>query len=383
LYAGYLLQSKGIDYEILEASGHVGRRLGKVEGFTDYQIDLGVQWLHGKNSIVGKLIKKTNTKIAKDNTEINYWFENRIMDELPKNIATIFDNNNLPDISYEDYARQMGFGNNYQYIVEAIAAGYGADASELSAYWNAKEAEEWSSGNKDYKFRKSYFDLFNDHIIPEAISKTKLNTIINKIDYQTNKIKVNDNLNQIYESDKVIVTVPITILKDGDIKFNPALPVEKTKAFEKIGMGPGMKVFLKFKSKFYHENTIGGRICSAYVDDSIGKIVKDNIMQAFIMGKQAAFLTSLGDDTSIVNALLKELDIMYGGKATSLFMDAHIQDWTTQPFIRGAYSFSTVDMGDARRIASQTIDNKLYFAGEAMHTGGEHQTVQGAVETGY
>ena len=40
-------------------------------------------------------------------------------------------------------------------------------------------------------------------------------------------------------------------------------------------------------------------------------------------------------------------------------------------------------MGDARKIAAQPIDNKLFFAGEAMNINGHHQTVHGAVESAY
>jgi hypothetical protein len=40
-------------------------------------------------------------------------------------------------------------------------------------------------------------------------------------------------------------------------------------------------------------------------------------------------------------------------------------------------------MGNAREIAALPVDKKLYFAGEAMNTNGHHQTVHGAVETGY
>jgi monoamine oxidase len=85
----------------------------------------------------------------------------------------------------------------------------------------------------------------------------------------------------------------------------------------------------------------------------------------------------------IVNALLKELDAMYNGKATAAFIKAHVQNWTTHPFIKGAYSYSTVGMGNARQIAAKPVDKKLYFAGEAMNTNGHHQTVHGAAETGY
>ena len=101
------------------------------------------------------------------------------------------------------------------------------------------------------------------------------------------------------------------------------------------------------------------------------------------MGEQAEYLTSLGSDSAITSELLKELDTMYKGKATASFLASHVQNWTTNPFIRGAYSYSTIGMGDARVVAAKPIEEKIYFAGEAMNTNGHHQTVHGAVESGY
>jgi len=101
------------------------------------------------------------------------------------------------------------------------------------------------------------------------------------------------------------------------------------------------------------------------------------------MGTQAEYLTSLGSDAAITAALLQELDTMYNGQATASFISAHVENWTTHQFIRGAYSYSTIGMGDARQIAAKSVDKKLYFAGEAMNTSGHHQTVHGALETGY
>ena len=148
-------------------------------------------------------------------------------------------------------------------------------------------------------------------------------------------------------------------------------------------MEAGMKVFLKFSNKFFNQNVIGGAICAAYTDDSIGKAQNDNVLLAFIMGQQAEYLTALGSDTAITTALLQELDVMYNGQASASFIASYVQNWTTNPFIKGAYSYSTVAMGDARKIATQPISKKLYFAGEAMNINGHHQTVHGAAETGY
>jgi lysine-specific histone demethylase 1B len=382
LYAGYVLKSKGIDFQILEADATYGGRMGKLIGFANFPIDLGAQWLHGKNNILGDLVKKSKTKITLDDSEMRYWFNNQLLNSLPKDVS-IFEGEDFPDISCEDYALQQGLGEDYKFIVEAIAGDQGADASRLSVYYNNLEEENWSSGDDDFKFQETFFDLLDNQIASQVKDKIQLNTIVSKIDYSQSTIVITDSNNNLYNADKVIITVPIPVLKSGDIQFIPALPNEKTTAFSKIGMDAGMKVFLKFSNKFFDQNIIGGAICAAYADDSIGKAQNDNVLLAFIMGEQAEYLTSLGSDAAITTALLHELDTMYSGQATTSFIASHVQNWTTNPFVKGAYSYSTVGMGDARKVATQPINKKLYFAGEAMNINGHHQTVQGAVETGY
>ena len=382
LYAAYILKSKGINFQILEASSKYGGRLGKLTGFANFPIDTGAQWLHGKNSILGDLITKSNTTITLDDSETKYWFNNQLVNSLPQN-TDIFEGDNLPDISYKDYALQKGLGNEYKYIVENIAGDQGAAASRLSVFGNNQDEENWISGDDDFKFQETFFDLFDKQIASEVKDKILLNTIVSKIDYSQSEIIITASNNRLFNADKVIITVPIPILKSGDIQFIPALQNEKTNAFSKIGMDAGMKVFLKFNNKFFDQNIIGGAICAAYADDSIGKAQSDNILLAFIMGDQAAYLTALANDTAITNALLQELDMMYNGQATTSFIASHVENWTTNPFVKGAYSYSTVGMGDARKIATQAISKKLYFAGEAMNINGHHQTVHGAVETGY
>ena len=384
LYAGYILKSKGIDFQILEAAPNYGGRLGKLTGFANFPIDLGAQWMHGKNSIVGDLVKKSDTQITLDDSNEKYWFNNELVSSLPRDINEIFDDEeNVPDVSFEEFAIQKGFGNEYKNIVEAIAGDSGADASTISAYWKIMEEENWNAGDDDFKFEETFFDLIEKQIAIHVQDHIQLNTVIKQIDYAGPTINVTDSNNNAFIADKVIITVPITILKSGDIEFVPALPTEKTTAFSKIGMDAGMKVFLKFSSKFFDENILGGNICAAYADDSIGKAQDDNVLLAFIMGQQAEYLTSLGSDTAITNALLQELDTMYNGQASASFVASHVQNWTTNPFVRGAYSYSTVGMGDARKVASENVAKKLYFAGEAMNTNGHHQTVHGAIETGY
>ena len=384
LYAGYLLKSKGIQFQILEASANYGGRLGKLTGFANFPIDLGAQWLHGENNLLADLIKKSGTKVTLDDGSEKYWFNNQLLATLPNDINAVFTReDNVPDVSFKDFAVQEGFGTEYDNIVEGIAGDSGAAASQISAHWKIQEEENWNSGDDDFKFQETYFDLINNEIASKVAGEILLNTVVASIDYSQTIITVTDANGNAFTADKLIISIPITQLKNNSIQFIPALPAEKTTAFSKIGMGPGMKVFLKFTNTFFDQNIIGGAICAAYADESIGKVQNDHILLAFVMGDQAAYLTSLGSDAAITNALLQELDAMYNGQATASFVSSHVQNWTTHPFIQGAYSYSTVDMGDARKVAAQPIDQKVYFAGEAMNVNGHHQTVHGAIETGY
>lgn len=383
LYAGHILKSKGINFTILEASAIHGGRLGKLTGFSDSPIDLGAQWLHGKNSIAGNLVSSSGAAITLDDSEMQYWFQNQLVATLPTDVEALFTDEDAPDVSFENFASQSGLGTEYKYIIEGFAGDLGADASRISVAERLREEENWSSGDDDFKFRETFYDLIDTNIADGIMSNIIFNTPVTKIDYSSETIVVTDANNNTHTADKIIIAVPITILKANTITFVPALPSEKTEAFNKIGMDAGMKVFLKFSSKFYNQNIVGGTICAAYADESVGKSGTDNVLLAFIMGEQAENLTALGSDQAIVNALLGELDLMFNGQATAYYLDAHVQNFTTLPFIRGAYSYSTVSIGNARTIAAQAVDDKLFFAGEAMNINGHHQTVQGALETGY
>jgi hypothetical protein len=204
--------------------------------FADYPIDTGAQWLHGKNNILGDLIKKTDTKITLDNSELSYWFQDEIVQELPKD-PYIFEEKNLPDISFKEYAHQEGFSSEYDWIVESIAGDQGASASLLSAYWNSKDEENWVSGDEDFKFGDTYFDLIHTQIAEPILDKIQLNTPISSINYANATIELTDTGGNLWKADKVIVTVPMSILKLNEISFVPQLHGRKDKCLFKIWHG--------------------------------------------------------------------------------------------------------------------------------------------------
>lgn len=380
LYAGWLLRQLGIPFQILEASAVHGGRLAKLEGFAEYPIDLGAQWLHGKKSIAGDWVKEQGAKIRADRSDERFWMNGSLSAERPFDFD-LFEEDNLPDISFTQHAREQGLETEYDGILTALAGDLGASPVKLSAYYNVLEFEAWKSGSTDYKFRDTFFDLIDRQLFGEVKDFIRYNSPVTHISYGNDGVVLTDASGFTYQADKAILTVPVTILQSGDIRFSPELPLSKTQAFSKLGMEPAIKVFLKFRERFYAANTFGGYTCAAYIDEQYGKEGNTPVLLAYLMGDQAVTLAALGSDEAMIGALLTELDTMYDGKATPLFEDAHIQNWTAHPWIRGGYSYSTCGMANARFIASRPVANRLYFAGEAMNTRGHHQSVHGALET--
>ena len=56
------------------------------------------------------------------------------------------------------------------------------------------------------------------------------------------------------ETNYVIVAVPLTVLKSGDIRFIPSLPPNKEVAISRIHMGGALKIVCRFKKQFWPDS---------------------------------------------------------------------------------------------------------------------------------
>ncbi len=61
----------------------------------------------------------------------------------------------------------------------------------------------------------------------------------------------------------------------------------------------------------------------------------------------------------------------------------YFHNWRTDPFFRGAYSYTPVGALPARAALATPVDGTLFFAGEATETNGHSGTVHGAIASGF
>lgn len=239
--------------------------------------------------------------------------------------------------------------------------------------------------NPDRKFiNYSWFNFFKDYIVPSIANNISFNTIVQSIDYSGNQIVVNTNNGQ-FTADKVVVSVPLQILKDGDISFTPNLPQSKLDAINETVVWEGFKAFFEFNTNFYSDSeyvfpltpeSSGQKI---YYNAAFGQNTAKNILGLFVVGAPAQdFISRSGDD--LKNFILSELDSIYANQATPNYIQHITQNWNNEPFIKGGYLTDYEDWRKVRELGNSVAD-KLYFAGGEYTDGEDWVSVHTAAQS--
>ena len=179
---------------------------------------------------------------------------------------------------------------------------------------------------------------------------------------------------------KVIVTVPLGVLKSGAIRFDPPLPPEHRRAIEAIGFGRFEKLVLRFDTAFWDDVDqiqVIGRPGDPFTGwYNLNRVVGRPALMALNGGSAAAATDGMALDrqTALATDVLAGI---YPGRFRPP-VAAQASGWWTDEFSRGSYSFTAVGSGDDDREAlAEPVDGRLWLAGEAAHEQ-FHSTVHGA-----
>lgn len=320
MMAAYRLKNFGIDFEIIEASGDFGGRVKMHDQLADFPIDLGAEWIHSEPNVFSRLIDDSSASGE--------------IDLIPYQYETIY-------------------------------------------FWKNGELtpQNWTHPfYGEYKFKSTtWYQFFEEHIIPEIQDKITYNSPVTAIDHSEDQVHVSTQDGNVRTADRAIITVPLNILKDELIEFDPALPATWLDSLALTNQPPGIKAFLRFSEKFYPDAIVDRNIAAEggaerlYYDAAFKKDSDDHVLALFTVGDEATFFTDLDSDQEVLDAILGELDLMFDGQASALFIEGVVQNWEKEPWIRGSYSFNTPNNNQTITTLNVPINGKLFFAGEALY----------------
>jgi monoamine oxidase len=394
LYAAHLLAQSGFAVEIFEASSRFGGRVRPLHDFADFPIELGAEEIHGNSSIYYKILRNKKVPLIKKEFENYYMIKGKLLEEseadLDRDFSKLqdlilsFNSYAGGDTSVEDYVLKKSVPKSYLHIAEALIGNvYGSNIKKISAAGIAKSIQNWRAGEEKFWIRNRSHLSVIEEICGHILTKIRYNTQITKVNYSNQNIELEDKEGNRHSATRVIVAVPLSILKQGDIHFSPSLPGYKNSAISKIGMGIAMKIILKFAKRFWEPNTgsiVGDGWITEFYPSGYMKSMPNNVLVGLVVGESAEKLSEVGKN--VIKVALKELDSMFGKKiASRTLIDYFIMDWTKEPFIQGGFSFPSVGEGDAREKLMEPVSEKIFFAGEAANKF-HYATIHGALESG-
>lgn len=343
LTAAYHLQKAGLSVKILEASDCIGGRLRKNDGFADFPLDMGGEWIHGRP---GKIL-------------------NPILDEnVASRVETILHNTGW---------MRIWTGKRF------------AKLPPIPRCWDA-----------DHKWVGStWWDFFNDNLVAALRPDTiVLSSPVVSVDYGDSHSNddgggspvstVTCASGDIYQASYVVVTVSIKLLQDNAITFVPALPKRHRKAISQYSMGNALKVFLKFSRTFYPRDFLilkdlrnysylresSKNFAQRYFwDATYGQTTDCHVLGVFCYGTICErYLALCGDDGNtqpVIDDLISELDAMFGGRASECYERSVAAIWPNEPFVQTGYTrWSDEDaIGELQRPLG---GGKVLFAGESI-----------------
>ncbi|KAG1655688.1 Lysine-specific histone demethylase 1B [Nymphon striatum] len=218
----------------------------------------------------------------------------------------------------------------------------------------------------------------------------QFNSKVTKIDYTQNEVTVSTSANQSYQANKVIVTLPLAILQKNCVDFIPELPEEKNSAINSLGAGIIEKVILKFDRCFWKEKVQNadffGVIPANLSDRGIFAIFYDlssrQETEEKVQNEESSFflMTYLsGDAVELTNTSSDEQIIEL---CMITLLGWIVSHWKTDEHAQMSYSYvKTNGSGRDYDVIAESVDDKLYFAGEATNRQFP-QTVTGAFHSG-
>ena len=399
------LQDAGYEVLILEARDRIGGRVNTDRSFTSHPVELGAEFIHGENVITWDWVKryKLKTLPAYEDSDryfmyfngkrlsVEQWYENSDLEALNFinseysvlfELADVWMNAGKPDTTAAALlsANNVRFSpESYRLVDYSYSADYGANLQQLGVYGLLSATYE-GDGDRYFRLANGYSQLLR--LFADGLD-IRYSTPVTQIIWSSDRVQLQTQPNVTFTAKKLVITVPLALLQENAIGFEPILPSEKRAAINGLGIGHVTKLILKFDEPFWSDET---EAVLTTLDTQLwwrsgwGQEKETSVFTAYTGGINAINFSRMERD-AVINAGLRDLQQMFDIRLEHKLTDALFIDWRTEPYSHMAYSYVPVNGTGLRKQLAQPVGNVLFFAGEATHVTSP-ATVHGAIESG-
>ena len=241
-----------------------------------------------------------------------------------------------------------------------------------------------------------------------ARTRMHLNTMVGEISWRNGAVKLETQTprgNKTFEAPRTLITLPLGVLQARtNLRFDPELPSDKLHALDQLAMGKVLRVTLCFREAPWRAENL-----HAFLSDKNARPTQNLSNLSFLFSHDDYFPTwwtqlpehvpiitgwspahcaermSGMTNGRIIDRALESLSNLLGldkAQLNSQLTAAHLHNWDTDPFSRGAYSYVKVGGEGCQATLAAPVANTLFFAGEHTDTTGHNGTVHGAIASG-
>jgi len=380
LYAAEMLIKQGVNVQILEAANHWGGRMKALPNAPSLFQEAERRTVRGQFSVLYDLLREQGIDMREKSGGQLYYFAGALNTETEANQNVYFQEMlqaveslnayNGSDITAQTYFEARGISSNVEATFNVLAGQvHGTSADRISALGIGRQYQSWGAGKSEYIISGNQLHAAIERALPNALNQIRYNSVVTSIDYSGAKITVQDQSGANFSCDRILVTTPLDVLKSAAISFMPALNSNKLSSISRLGIDRGYCAMFKLQTALWPSGTrriIGNNIAQSF------EVSDDGWVYCEVPGEQADLISSIfGDPLTIIKQQFEQL---YPG-AIGQITESAIHIW------QGNRSYDAPGAGNARETLASSINGKLFFAGEATHTGGHHGTLHGAMET--
>jgi monoamine oxidase len=251
LMAMWELTNVGYRVCILEAAGIAGGRINTIEenGFNE-PVETGPEFIHGDLELTLQLVKEAGLSLIPVRGKMisvqkgngcskrgeDHWDE--FMTLLHKQ---------RKDITIEHFLQQHFAAPQYASLRNAVQHyAEGFDLADISKASILFVKEEWRHQNEQqYRIKGGYGKII-DQLQQQCLQQNGcifFNHSVYKIEHIPGNATVHTTNNKILSASKLIITVPLGILQNNSIEFNPSL-TSHAYAIGQLGFGAVIKILL-------------------------------------------------------------------------------------------------------------------------------------------
>lgn len=387
---------------ILEARDRIGGRVHTLneEGFSK-PVEAGAEFIHGKLSLTFKLLEEAGIKYYKTDGELWQLKNNDLVkrEDFMEHAGEIMKKLNKldHDISIAEFLERYFSEEKYAEMKRSLQQYIeGYDAADINNFSSLALKEEWESEDEEQYSVESGYQPLLEYLKNSCVQNgcnIHLKTIVKKISWKNNEVKVFTADNNSFVSQKIIITVPPVFLtgdeNEAGILFDPSLAVI-TEAAKQIGYGGVIKIILEFDHPFWETGECR-KTEDLFFLFSGEKIPtwwtqlpdRTPTLTGWLAGPNSNDLSEADDDFILQSALQSITSIFdINIEVLQQYIKAfHVKNWNADPFSKGAYSYNSITSGAAKKIFSTPVGNTIFFAGDAYNIN-SNATVDAALESG-